>query len=193
VSAVSRDSRICRAICDCPASAGTAIQWLRSFWRATACSLPGAKYPPTCSRTGSPAQARQRVRQRKVPAFGWTPVAIPHRGRDPPAPSHLDHWLVYRLTRLTILSRRIRYSSKPGSDGGASVDKPSVTEKLAASARGADRGRVEHLTAPRFAMRCGSSSLFGHRCVRGHEKASMPRMAAGRPIPGCRIAAAARR
>jgi hypothetical protein len=27
---------------------------------------------------------------------------------------------------------------------------------IAASARGADGGRVEHLTAPRFAMRCGS-------------------------------------
>ena len=31
------------------------------------------------------------------------------------------------------------------------------SKKAAASARGADGGRVEHLTAPRFAMRCGSS------------------------------------
>src|SRR5579883_2417898 len=33
---------------------------------------------------------------------------------------------------------------------------------VAAPARGADGGRVVHLTAPRFAMRCGSSWLSNH-------------------------------
>jgi hypothetical protein len=68
------------------------------FCRATACSPPGGKYLPACSRRDSRAAARSR------------------------------------LCRL-----------------------------VAASARGAGGGRVEHLTAPRFAMRCGSSCLSRHQ------------------------------
>ena len=40
-----------------------------------------------------------------------------------------------------------------------------TNQTTAASARGADGGRVEHLTAPRLAMRCGSSFYPGINCV----------------------------
>jgi hypothetical protein len=33
------------------------------------------------------------------------------------------------------------------------------SKTIAASVRGADGGRVEHLTTPRFAVRCGSSLI----------------------------------
>src|SRR6266478_1689506 len=87
-----------------------------------------------------------------------------------------------------IRRMRITVNVAPAAGHAADIER-AIPKTVAASARGADGGRVEHLTAPRSAMRCGSSSSFGQqrrpkhdtqRCLERqqhiHHLAAVPRL-----------------
>jgi hypothetical protein len=100
-------------------------------------------------------------------------------------------WLIAQPTPRLLPARRspteaARITTRTETGGG---DWPRKT--TAAPVRGADRGRVEHRVAPRFATRCGSS-LNGHDLIPKSGHARKIRTAAARPSPVNRNAAVAR-